>query len=110
MVDVGGDLMGPFEGPVKDRIWDKMLIKKWLEAPVLKYDAANKIWLGKKATQPMKLVEIISLKKMRQEDWGENCNWCKKIRLLCLSGVSDAYGRAAGGLHHVKGKKGYPHS
>lgn len=63
MVDVGGQLIGPFGGPLKDRIWDKMLINKWLKVPGSKYDTANKVWLRNKAIWFVKLVEIISLKK-----------------------------------------------
>lgn len=58
-------------------------MKKLLEVPVLKYDAANKIWLGKKATQSMEPVENISLKKMKQEGWVEKRSWYQKVQLLC---------------------------
>lgn len=85
MVDVSGELMGPFGSPLKDWIQDKMLIKKWLEVPVLKYDAANKIWLGKKAICSMKLVEIISLKKMRQDNWRWKLTGIK--RSVCFAQV-----------------------
>lgn len=42
-------------------------MKRLLEVPVLKYDAATKIQVEEKARQSMKPVENISLKEMRQE-------------------------------------------
>lgn len=43
VIDVGGESAWPFGDLLKDGIWDKMLLKKLLEDPVLKYDAADKI-------------------------------------------------------------------
>lgn len=60
-----------------------MLMKKLLEVPVSKSDAANMIWLGKKAIQSMKPVNNISLKKMSKMVGDGKCSWYQKVQQLC---------------------------
>lgn len=57
-------------------------MKKLLEVPVLKSDAANVIWLGKKAIQSMN-VNNVSLKKMSKRVGDEKCSWYQKVKQLC---------------------------
>lgn len=45
-------------------------MKKLLEVPVLRYNAATKIQVEEKAPKSMKPVENIRHKGMRQESWG----------------------------------------